>query len=147
MRRETLIDFFKDFSGYRDSFLVYDDGLRSRSYSYREAAAAARGFAAELHMRGIGAGEKVVVWSENRPEWIFALWGCLLEGVVLVPLDYRSSRALLLRITDITEARLALLGNEVAAPELRIPTLQLGTLGTNAGSYFSANHLHFWGHG
>jgi long-chain acyl-CoA synthetase len=139
MKRETLIDFFKDFSGYPDSFLVYDDGLRSRSYSYREAAAAARGFAAELHMRGIGAGEKVVVWSENRPEWIFALWGCLLEGVVLVPVDYRSSRALLLRITDITEARLALLGNEVAAPELRIPTLQLGTLGTNAVSSRDSN--------
>src|SRR5271154_6894944 len=128
MIRDTLLDFFNHFSGYSDSFLVYDDGFRSRRYSYREVAAAAHAFAAELRRRGIGAGEKVIVWSENRPEWIFALWGCLLEGVVLVPVDYRSSPALLLRIAVITEAKLALLGNEVAPPQLPIPTAPLSSL-------------------
>jgi long-chain acyl-CoA synthetase len=128
MIRDTLLDFFNHFSGYSDSFLVYDDGFRSRRYSYRDVAAAAHAFAAELRRRGIGAGEKVIVWSENRPEWIFALWGCLLEGVVLVPVDYRSSPALLLRIAAITEARLALLGAEVARPEFEIPTLALNHL-------------------
>ncbi len=129
MPRETLLDFFDDFSAYPDSFLVYDDGLRSRRYSYGETAQAAHGFAAELRTREIGSGEKVIVWSENRPEWMFALWGCLLEGVVLVPVDYRSSPALLLRIAAITGARLALLGGEVTVPaELAIPTLALSGL-------------------
>jgi long-chain acyl-CoA synthetase len=128
MRRDTLLDFFNDFSGYPDSFLVYDDGFRSRRYSYRETAAAAQGFAAELRVRGIRTGEKVIVWSENRPEWIFALWGCLLEGVVLVPVDYRSSPQLLQRIATVTEAQLVLFGAEVAPPQLSIPTKQLSSL-------------------
>ncbi len=125
MPRTTLLDFFADFSSYPDSFLVYDDGFRSHRYTYRQTASAARNFAAELQRRAIGPGERVIVWSENRPEWIFALWGCLLEGVVLVPVDYRSSPALLQRIAAVTQARLALLGTDVADPGLPVPTLPL----------------------
>jgi long-chain acyl-CoA synthetase len=128
MKRETLLDFFNDFSGLPDSFLVYDDGLRSRRYSYRETAAAAQCFASELRRQAIGAGEKVIVWSENRPEWIFALWGCLLEGVVLVPVDYRSSPELLRRIVTITQARLLLTGAEVTPPDLPLPQMALSSL-------------------
>jgi long-chain acyl-CoA synthetase len=128
MPRDTLLDFFYDFSGYSDVFLLYDDGFRKRSYSYRESAEAARAFAAVLRQRGIEKGEKVIVWSENRPEWIFALWGCLLEGVVLVPVDYRSSPGLLSRIAGITGAKLALAGGEVQAQELKIPVLPIKTL-------------------
>jgi long-chain acyl-CoA synthetase len=133
MRRDTLLDFFEDFSSYSDSFLVHDDGFRSRRYSYRETAMAAQSFAAELGRRGIGTGEKVIVWSENRPEWIFALWGCLLEGVVLVPVDYRSSTTLLQRIATITGARLALFGTEVTPPELTIPTIAMSSLANYSG--------------
>jgi long-chain acyl-CoA synthetase len=128
MPRDTLLDFFYDFSGYADVFLLYDDGYRKRSYSYKETAAAAQGFAALLRERGISSGEKVILWSENRPEWIFALWGCLLEGVVAVPVDYRASPALLSRIAAITGAKLALLGEEVTQPELAVPVLPIQTL-------------------
>ena len=43
-------------------------------------------------------GDKVLFWSENRPEWIVAFWGCLLGGVVVVPIDYRASPEFLTRI-------------------------------------------------
>ena len=43
-------------------------------------------------------GDKVVFWCENRPEWIVAFWGCLLDGVVVVPVDYRSSAEFLARV-------------------------------------------------
>jgi long-chain acyl-CoA synthetase len=128
MRRETLLDFFTDFAGHTDTFLVYDDGIRSWKYSYREAAEAARWFAVELNNRKIDAGDKVLIWAENRPEWVFALWGCLLAGVVLVPVDYRTSPALLIRIAEITGARLALMGSEVTPPEMTTPILQLDDL-------------------
>ena len=39
--RDTLIDFFADLSDARGEFLVYDDGFRSRGYSYGEIATAA----------------------------------------------------------------------------------------------------------
>ena len=73
-------------------------------------------FAARLAAAKIGKGEKVVFWSENRPEWVAALWGCLLEGVIAVPVDYRSSIELARRIYDAVGARAMLVGEEVAAP-------------------------------
>ena len=53
-------------------------------------------------------GQHVVIWSENRPEWIVALWGCLLRGVVLVPIDYRASADFLRRVAAIVSARAVL---------------------------------------
>ena len=90
MARRTLIDFFDDLGNISGEFLVFDDGYRSWSYTYRDTADRARAFASRLHDEGITRGQHVVIWSENRPEWIVALWGCLLRGVVLVPIDYRA---------------------------------------------------------
>ena len=113
MVRDTLIDFFGDLSRARGEFLVYDDGFRSRGYSYADVARAARGFAARLDALGLRKGDKIVFWSENRPEWIVAFWGCLLCGVVVVPIDYRASPDFLRRVSGLVAARLILIGQDV----------------------------------
>ena len=113
MRRDTLLDFFHDLSLTNGEFLVYDDGFRSRSYSYAEIGRAARGFAGRLHELGLRKGDKIVFWSENRPEWIVAFWGCLLVGVIVVPIDYRASPDFLARVATIVAARLVLVGQDV----------------------------------
>ncbi len=117
MRRETLLDFFDSFAELPHEFLVHDDGYRQRSFTYRQIAHAARGFAARLRTFSVRKGDKVLIWSENRPEWIAALWGCLLEGVILVPIDYRASADLLRRIHVIVQSRVLLTGDEVQAPD------------------------------
>jgi len=111
--RDTLIDFFVDLSHARGDFLVYDDGFRSRTYAYAEVVRAANGFAARLHALGARKGDKVVFWSENRPEWIVAFWGCLLRGIVVVPIDYRASPDFLARVARIVDAKLVLIGQDV----------------------------------
>jgi long-chain acyl-CoA synthetase len=113
MRRETLLDFFGDLAARRGEFLLYDDGFRSHGRTYADVVRASRAFAARLHAAGLRKGDKVLVWSENRPEWIVALWGCLLRGVVAVPIDYRASIDLLRRIRAIVGARVLLAGREV----------------------------------
>jgi long-chain acyl-CoA synthetase len=113
MRRDTLVDFFSDLAATHGEFLVYDDGFRSRSYTYAETADAARAFAARLQATGIGKSDKVVFWSENRPEWIIALWGCILNGSIAVPIDYRASQDFLKRVARIVDAKLFLLGDDV----------------------------------
>src|SRR5581483_7790713 len=50
---------------------------------------------------------------ENRPEWIVAFWGCLLGGIVVVPIDFRSSPDFLVRVAGIVSARLILVGQDV----------------------------------
>jgi long-chain acyl-CoA synthetase len=124
---ETLLDFFAGFANYSDEFLAYDDGYRSWSYRYADVARAARVFAGRLRREGIAKGDKVLFWSENRPEWVAALWGCLLEGVIAVPVDYRSSADLVLRIQNIVQARALLAGDEVSPIE-GIAVWRLGDL-------------------
>ena len=119
MVRGTLIDFFGDLAKARGDFLVYDDGFRSRSYTYANVAHAARGFSARLHALGLRKGDKVVFWSENRPEWVVAFWGCLLGGVIVVPIDYRASPDFLARVSRIVSAKLVLIGQDV--PPLALP--------------------------
>src|SRR5690348_10414305 len=105
MARGTLLDFFQDFAEISSDFLVYDDGFRSRIYSYTDVAAKARAFASRLGRAGIGRDEKIILYGENRPEWVIALWGALLAGVIVAPLDYRSSPEFVYRIRDIVGAR------------------------------------------
>jgi long-chain acyl-CoA synthetase len=116
MPRTTLLDFFEDFAATDEAFVVHDDGYRTREMTYRQLADAARRFAARLAHEGIVADHKVVIWSENRGEWLVALWGCLLAGVVVVPVDYRASADLLRRITEIVQAKAILVGTEVKPP-------------------------------
>jgi long-chain acyl-CoA synthetase len=116
MRRDTLLDFFEDFASLDDTFIVHDDGYRVREASYRQIASAARAFAARLAEATVSRGDAILVWSENRAEWIVALWGALLAGVVVVPVDYRSSPDLVLRIASIVKAKLVLVGEEVEPP-------------------------------
>jgi long-chain acyl-CoA synthetase len=124
MTRRTLLDFFADVTGDARSstpdapFLVYDDGYRTWSWTYGDLAAAARAFAGRLEREGIAAGQSIAIWSENRPEWIAAMWGALLAGVVLVPIDYRTSAEFLLKVAAIVDAKAVLVGDAVDAAPL-----------------------------
>ena len=111
--RTTLIDYFEDLARARGQFLVYDDGFRIRRHSYTDVGGAARGFASRLAAADVRKGAKVVFWGENRPEWIVAFWGCLLGGVIVVPIDYRASPEFLTRIATRVAARLILVGEDV----------------------------------
>src|SRR5580765_4440122 len=113
VQRETLIDFFRDLVTIRGEFLVYDDGYRRRRHGYDEGGHAARGFAARLAAAGLSKGDKVVFWGENRPEWIVCYWGCLIAGVIVVPIDYRSSAEFVRKVRALVEARIVLLGDDV----------------------------------
>jgi long-chain acyl-CoA synthetase len=118
--RDTLIDFFHDLSRARGEFLVYDDGFRSRGHTYADVARAARGFAARLHDQGLRKGDKAIFWSENRPEWIVAFWGCLLRGVIVVPVDYRASPDFLARVSRIVRAKIVLIGQDLPPLDIAI---------------------------
>ena len=113
MQRETLIDFFRDLITIRGEFLVYDDGYRRREYAYEETGRAARGFAARLATTGLKKGDKVVFWGENRPEWIVCYWGCLISGVIVVPIDYRSSSDFVRKVRALVDAKVVLIGEDV----------------------------------
>jgi long-chain acyl-CoA synthetase len=111
--RQNLADVFSEFYQSPDEFLEYDNGYRSWKYTYAQVGRAARHFAVRLGEHKVRKGDKVIFWSENRPEWIAAFWGCVLAGVVVVPIDYRSSSHFLRHVREIVAARLILIGEEI----------------------------------
>jgi long-chain acyl-CoA synthetase len=112
----SLAAFYDIWRRNRAWFLRYEGGRGAGHLSYDAVARAAAGFALRLRAFGIAKGERIILWGENRPEWIVVLWGCLLEGVIAVPIDFRSSPAFVTRIAGIVEARALLLGDDMARP-------------------------------
>ncbi|MBZ5700173.1 MAG: AMP-binding protein [Acidobacteriia bacterium] len=111
--RQNLADLFFEFCQSADEFIEYDNGYRSWKYTYAQVAHAARYFAKQLGEHKVRKGDKVIFWSENRPEWVAAFWGCILSGVIVVPIDYRTSPRFLRHVQEIVDARLILIGEEV----------------------------------
>ena len=133
--RKTLLDFFDDLLRTDAEFYVYDDGYRVRRYSYDVVRRVAVNFAGRLAAAGVGAGDKILFWGENRPEWVMAFWGCLLRGVVVVPIDYRASAGFLHDIRQQVDARVLLVGDEVEpAPDLNLNVWHLAELSETAGA-------------
>jgi long-chain acyl-CoA synthetase len=88
LMRDHLATLLHDFRRFdRQIAVVRFQGVRRRATSYGEIARLAGRFAALLTQRGIGPGDRVLLWAENSAEWIAAFHGCILRGVLAVPLD------------------------------------------------------------
>jgi long-chain acyl-CoA synthetase len=66
-------------------FLWGKSGGEWRSISWREASEEVARLAAALNRLGIGRGDRVMLVSENRPEWLTADLGIMAAGCVTVP--------------------------------------------------------------
>jgi long-chain acyl-CoA synthetase len=75
----------------RQIAIVRTRGVRRHATRYADLAMLAGRFSAELDRRGIAPGDRVVLWGENSAEWVAAFFGCLLRGVLAVPLDAAGS--------------------------------------------------------
>src|SRR5215207_9058519 len=125
--RETLLSFLDDcIARGEQTAVVHWRGLRMSRWSYARLASCAFQFARELEARNIGAGDRVLFWGENSPEWIAAFYGCLLRGAIVVPLDLKSAPDFVKRVQQQVSAKL-LLADE-PQPELEIPQLSFSNL-------------------
>src|SRR4051812_46688223 len=107
MMRRTLLDFFADVTGgsaAHAQFLADDDGYRAWTWACGKTRAAARAFGKSLRGHRVASGQPIGIWRGNRPEWIAAMWGALLEGVVIGPIDYRASADFLLKVAGSVDA-------------------------------------------
>lgn len=78
--------------------VVSKHGLRTVRTSYRQIARLAGRYSRELESRGITKGDRVVIWGANGSEWIAAFFGCILRGVIPVPLDAAGSPEFVRRV-------------------------------------------------
>lgn len=131
--RENLASLLDDFRGYgHEIAVVRYQGNRRRATTYGELARLAGRFAALLDRCGIVQGDRVLLWAENGAEWMAAFYGCLLRGVLAVPLDPGGTAEFAARVAADVKPRLAVGDLTLLS---RFPgfqpsaTLQVATLG------------------
>jgi long-chain acyl-CoA synthetase len=106
--RENLATLVEDFRRYdREIAVVRYQGNRRRVSTYGEIARLAGRFASLLEQKNIGPGDRVVLWAENSAEWIAAFHGCILRGVLVVPLDAFGSTDFAARVSADVQPKLA----------------------------------------
>src|SRR5262249_24105468 len=69
-----------------DQFLRFKRNGEWQSLSFDEVAERVRDLALGLHTRGIRKGDRLAIWSENRPEWNVIDLAVLAAGAVDVPI-------------------------------------------------------------
>jgi len=102
---KDLHEFFDRYIRGPSQALVYDDGFRQWSYTYDQLRATAEAWAGELVKAGLRSGDRLLIWSDNRPEWVVAFWGCVLGGAVVIPVDAAAAPDLVARIAKVAEPR------------------------------------------
>jgi HIP---CoA ligase len=71
---------------FGDQIAVVDGDLQ---LTYDELVEQSRDFAAALVANGVGAGDRVSIWTFNSARWIVAVFGIFQAGAVLVPINTR----------------------------------------------------------
>ncbi len=116
--RETLLSYLPELlERGEDTALMGRSGLRTDYWSYRRLAETAFRVARELGARGLVKGDRLVLWEDNSPQWVAVFLGCLMRGVVVVPLDVQSSSEFVAGIERQTRPKLVLGGSPGAALE------------------------------
>lgn len=135
---ETLLELLPRIErlGSREA-LRFWNRYRTWRWSYSDLDAGIRRFVAYLDGHGIGSGERLVLWSENRPEWVAVFWACLSRGVQVVPIDHQSSPEFVNRIFIQTSARLLVHSGPAATSVSALERLPIESLdGLPAGPRF-----------
>jgi long-chain acyl-CoA synthetase len=124
----SLVEDFRKHSA--ETAVVAHRGNRRYATSYGQLANLAGRFAAELERRGIVSGDRVVLWGENSAEWIAAFFGCLLRGVIAVPLDAAGASEFAARVTTDVAAKLVV-GDSELIETLALPRRGVEYAGAN----------------
>lgn len=90
--------------------LIYDD----RPISFAELDERSNRFANALLADGIGPGDRVGVFTKNRPEWVEVFFATAKLGAVLVPINFRLAAREVAHIIEGVAPRLLVLEDEVA---------------------------------
>ncbi|HEV2616291.1 MAG TPA: AMP-binding protein, partial [Candidatus Acidoferrales bacterium] len=136
MARQSLIEFLEEYGRRgKEIAVAHRRGYRMERWSYGRIANTARRFVGELAARGIAPGERVLLWGDNCAEWVAAFFGCVLAGVVVVPMDETADASFAARVAQTVDAKLVIHSRGVDAGKVGRPEILLEELAdTNASA-------------
>ena len=91
-----------------------DAAAEFETWSYGRLGAAAAGLSSFLRGRGLKPGDRVAIWSENRPEWGAAYMALVASGFVAVPIDALLSEEEVARVLRAAEIHAAMASERFA---------------------------------
>jgi acyl-CoA synthetase (AMP-forming)/AMP-acid ligase II len=96
---QTLSDLLPEIArlGSREA-VRWTNGFRTWIATYSDLYGTIGAIAGYFDERGIGKGDRVMIWADNRLEWVATFWACVARGIEAVPVDYRFSADLVRRI-------------------------------------------------
>ena len=103
-------------------------GFRTLRWTYRQLAEMAFRFARELEIRGIGKGDRVLLWGDNCAEWVGAFFGCMLRGAVAVPMDRIAAPDFAQRVMSDVDAKLVVCSSALTPHAGNRPWMELENL-------------------
>jgi long-chain acyl-CoA synthetase len=105
--RPHLATLVADFRRYGEQIAVVTHrGNRRFSSTYAQLAELSARCAHAFDQRGLQAGDRVLLWGNNSAEWVAAFFGCILRGIVAVPLDAAGSQEFARRVVAEVQPRL-----------------------------------------
>jgi long-chain acyl-CoA synthetase len=120
-----------DFRRYDEQIaIVTHRGNRRFSSTYARLAELSARCAHAFDQLGLRPGDRVLLWGNNSGEWVAAFFGCVLRGIVAVPLDAAGSLEFARRV--VAEVQPKLLAGDLALLEklpAEIPRLGFSTFG------------------
>jgi len=81
-------------------------GYRNVTLTYKQVYDLSKKIAVFLENNGIGKDDKVMICAPNSPYWICVFWATLLRGAIIVPLNIQSTKQIIQRIAEQTEAKI-----------------------------------------
>src|SRR5262245_61034038 len=114
---QTLVELLPEIERLRDREAVrWSNGIRVWVATYADLYGKIGAVVRHFDERGIRKGDRVLIWAENRLEWVAVFWACVARGVELVPADFRFSPELVDRIRN--ESRPKLVINDATLDEI-----------------------------
>lgn len=114
-----LRDFFRENLESKSKYFYHRKEFRTTRINNAKIMEYSLRFASFLKKIDINKGDKLIIRAKNSPEWVVVFIGCIISGVVIVPLDANSSDDFLERVSKKVSARLLILENEVKGKEIK----------------------------
>ena len=100
-----MVDYNKRTCGNKDAILYRSGGQKEFTrWSHLRFSDECQRIARGLLAAGFKKGDRVVLWSENRPEWMSVWMGTVIAGICIVPVDFLVTEQECLNIIKITRA-------------------------------------------
>ena len=112
---------------------VHRRGFRTLRWTYRQLGELAFRFARELESRGIGKGDRVLLWGDNCGEWVAAFFGTMLRGAIAVPMDRIAAPDFAQRVMADVDAKLMVCSSALTVHAAARPYLELENLTETIG--------------